>query len=149
MAANSVSIAAYTSIDPVSNAIAIGTNSAGAEWALSMAGSPTGVFYPSITSDATYPNVEVLAGGYFVATRTDATTIRGYRNGSEIVNAAQGSTVLPALPFFVLGSNNTGIDAEMTQILRYAAIGSGLTAAEVAADEAAVRAYQESLGRAL
>jgi hypothetical protein len=35
------------------------------------------------------------------------------------------------------------------QILRYAAIGSGLTAAEVAVDEAVVRAYQESLGRAL
>lgn len=149
MSASSASISAYTSIDPIDNAIAIGTNSAGAEWALSAGGSPTGVFYPAITSNGVYPNVEVLTGGYFTATRTDGTTIRGYQNGIEIINAAQGSTVLPALPFFLLGSNNTGLDSETNQILRYAAIGSGLTAAEVAADYAVIQAYQTSLGRAL
>lgn len=147
ISASSVSLCAYCTQDPVNNAIQVGAENAGVEWALS-AGTPN--FYPAITSEAVYPFATIAAGGYFVATRTDGTTIRGYQNGAEIVNAAQGSAAaLTTNPFFVLASNIGSAGGPSTSSVRYVAIGSGLTDTEVAADYAAIQAYQTSLGRAL
>lgn len=150
MSASSATIAAYTTIDTVFNAVIVGTESNGAEWAVSMSGSPTGTFYPAIVSNGSYPNVEITTGGLFHATRLDASTILGYKNGIEVVNAAQGSTAVPNISFALLGKNTTvGIDATSTQILRYAAIGAGITAIEAADEYTAVQEYQTALGRAL
>jgi hypothetical protein len=147
ISASSVALCAYCTQDPVNNAIQVGGEFNGVEWALS-AGTPD--FYPAITNEAVYPFSTIAGGGYFVATRTDGTTIRGYRNGTEIVNAAQGSSAaLATNPFFVLASNIGSAGSPSTSSVRYVAIGSGLTDTEVAADYATVQVYQTDLGRAL
>jgi hypothetical protein len=148
MSASSATLAVYTTPDPGSNTVAMGAITGSIEWAVAAENTS---FFPAIVSDGAYPFVAVGAGGYYVATRTDATTIRGYQNGSETVNSAQGSTGVPTSPLFILGQSDGGAPRAngITVPVRYGAIASGLTAAEVAADEAVVRAYQESLGRAL
>jgi hypothetical protein len=142
-----VSLEVYSGIDLIANSVPLGCKNNTSECSISQGNN---VFYPAITSDNTYQQTNVSVGGYFIATRLDSTNIQAYLNGSQLLNAAQGCTFLTDVPIYLLASNAFGGTSQpFATPIRYAAIGLGLTAAEVAANQDVIQTYQTSLGRAL
>jgi hypothetical protein len=86
--------------------------------------------------------------GWYVASRTGATTIDGYKNGSSIIAGAQVTLGRPTLPIWLGARNNNGSpDSYAARELAFASIGSGLTSGEVSTLYTLIQAMQISLGR--
>ena len=86
--------------------------------------------------------------GHFVGSRTGATAIDIYKNGSSILAATEVSTILPSVSIY-LGARrfNATLDSRAARQLAFATIGSGLTAGEISTLYTLIQAFQTSLSR--
>jgi hypothetical protein len=84
--------------------------------------------------------------GYFLTSRTGASTIDLYRNGSSILASTVASTSRPTNPIY-LGARrlDAGVDSYSARQLAFASIGSGLTSGEQSTLYTLVQAFQTSL----
>jgi hypothetical protein len=118
------------------------------EWGIGLQSGTT--FFPALNTDSVYPSATIATTqGWLVATRTNTTTIRGYLNGTEVVNGAQAVTANVTQSLRLIAKNDGGtINANMSPgSMRFATIGLGLTAQNVTDDYATIDAYQRALGR--
>jgi hypothetical protein len=84
--------------------------------------------------------------GHFVGSRTGATTVGLYKNGSSILAATEVSTILPSVSIY-LGARrfNATVDSRAARQLAFATVGSGLTAGEISTLYTLIQAFQTSL----
>lgn len=87
-----------------------------------------------------------LDTGFYAAVRTDATSVGHYRNGALVERFNAVAAPPTNLEFYLLGINLSGPLINSTSRLSAAFIGGGLTAAQLAAFHAALRAYLGALG---
>jgi hypothetical protein len=86
--------------------------------------------------------------GWYTASRTGASVIDVYKNGSSILASTVASTSRPTVAIY-LGARNLsgGTDNRTTRELAFASIGSGLTSGEISTLYTLVQAMQTSLSR--
>ncbi len=86
--------------------------------------------------------------GHFVGSRTGATTIDLYKNGSSILASTEVSNILPSVSIY-LGARryNSTLDNRAARQLAFATIGSGLTAGEISTLYTLIQTMQTSLSR--
>lgn len=88
-----------------------------------------------------------LDPGFYAATRTDSASVVRYRNGALVESVSAAASAPSTLEFYLLAINAGGTPyVNGTSRVSAAFIGGGLTAAEVAALDAALRAYLTALG---
>jgi len=94
----------------------------------------------------TYPNLDTRA--LFLASRTNSTTNKMFRNTSLVSNNTSTSTPPEAYNIYLgaINRNNAGMFYSSRQ-QAFASIGDGLTDSEAAAFYTAVQKYQTTLGR--
>lgn len=87
--------------------------------------------------------------GMFVASRTSSTSLKGYRNGNELISVATGGQhLLPAEDFYLAGANTGGTPSQFSKLeCGFASIGDGLNATEANDLYVAVLAFQQALSR--
>lgn len=86
--------------------------------------------------------------GWFTTSRTGATTLTGYKNGTSILASVDVSTASPTQPIWLAARNlNGSIDNGSVREQAFASIGSGLTAGEVSTLYTLIQAMQTSLSR--
>jgi hypothetical protein len=86
--------------------------------------------------------------GFLVASRTASNSHAVYRNGASVNSNATSGGALPAANVFVFAYSNAGAPNGYTSnILAGYSIGSGLSAAEVAAYNTHMEAFQDALNR--
>jgi hypothetical protein len=86
--------------------------------------------------------------GWFTTSRTGATTLTGYKNGTSILASVDVSTASPTQPIWLAARNLDGslINGSVRE-QAFASIGSGLTAGEVSTLYTLIQAMQTSLSR--
>jgi hypothetical protein len=86
--------------------------------------------------------------GWFISSRTGATTVDVYKNGASILASTVVSTSRPTAQVYLGARNNLGTtDARTTRELAFATIGSGLTSGEISTLYTLIQAFQTSLSR--
>lgn len=86
--------------------------------------------------------------GWFTTSRTGATTLTGYKNGTSILASVDVSTARPTRPIWLAARNLDGVvDNGSVRQQAFASIGSGLTAGEVSTLYTLIQAMQTSLSR--
>jgi len=86
--------------------------------------------------------------GWFTTSRTGATTLTGYKNGTSILASVDVSTASPTQPIWLAARNlNGSVDNSSVRQQAFASIGSGLTAGEVSTLYTLIQAMQTSLSR--
>jgi len=118
-------------------------------------GSADGGIFPRSTSDVFFYGVNdgfgdsvsnANSSGFFVASRTGASSLAAYRNGASLATSATSSTGVGAANVIVCARDGGGFQASTRQEAA-ASIGSGLTSAEVSAFYVALLAYMQAVGR--
>jgi hypothetical protein len=106
------------------------------------------LFYPIIGA-GTYPtSANTDSRGFFIANRTDGTNIKGYKNGSLVVNSAQIANLPSSQPVYLSAKNNGGTAIEFSdRQLAISTIGDGLTDTEAANLYSRVNTFQVALSR--
>jgi hypothetical protein len=106
------------------------------------------LFYPIIGA-GTYPTLaNTDSRGYYIANRTDGTNIKGYKNGSLVINSAQTANLPTSQPVYLSSKNNGGTAVEFSdRQLAISTIGEGLTDTEASNLYTRVQAYQTALSR--
>ena len=84
--------------------------------------------------------------GFSLGTRERADLLAVYRDGAQLATASTPNAGFPGPPV-TLGCRSQGYYSRKT--CGFASIGAGFTAAEAATYSAAVRAFQQALGRAV
>lgn len=86
-------------------------------------------------------------GGFQIVSRTDASTIALYKNGSQILtDAANTSQAIPSLSLFICGRNSSGsLNAPTTDRIGVALAGSGMTSADQLATYNALHTYLQAV----
>ena len=109
----------------------------------------TNLFYVNY-GNSTYPNISNTdSRGHFITNRNSGTNTTGFKNGVNIINAAQtGNIASVKLYLGALNLNNVDI-AYSSKELAFASIGDGLTDTEAANYYTAVQAFQTTLGRSI
>jgi hypothetical protein len=86
--------------------------------------------------------------GWFTASRTGATTIDGYKNGSSIIAGATASSSRPLVVIYLGARNNAGVaDGFAAREQAFASIGSGLTSGQISTLYTLIQNMQTSLSR--
>jgi hypothetical protein len=95
-----------------------------------------------------YTGLNLPTQAFYLASRTDSTTNKLYRNTSIISNQTNTSSVPEAYNIYLgAGNRNNSIWQPSAREQAFSSIGDGLTDAEVTALYTAVQTYQTSLGR--
>jgi hypothetical protein len=99
--------------------------------------------------DFTYAEPGVNAGGFYIGTRTGATSLSLRRNTTLVTtNATSVTPVSHAFPFFVFANNSSGTPGNYWPFTLMAySIGDGLTDTQANAYNNAMQAFQTALGR--
>ncbi|MFN7929883.1 MAG: hypothetical protein U0Y68_18445 [Blastocatellia bacterium] len=105
-----------------------------------------GTLYSALSSDHVGHSATISTGLYCVS-RTGATAIAGYRNGSLQWSDTTASTGRPFANFYILAQNNGGPNSYSTSELSLVTIGQKLDATEAANLYTAAAAFQTALGR--
>lgn len=107
-----------------------------------------GLAYVQITGATLFSVNPAEPYGFMLATRTAPTASVLYRNAVSIATNAAVSTALPTVEAYVFGMNNNGAVAfpGAAPCGGYS-VGLGLTAADVAAYNTHMEAFQDALGR--
>jgi len=88
------------------------------------------------------------ATGFNVFNRTSSTNIRGYRNGSKLLDTTQALTNSPNFEYFIGCRNNAGSAGNFSAIeVAFHYIGDTLTDSEVSDMYTIIQQYQTILGR--
>lgn len=88
------------------------------------------------------------SSGLFSASRTSAASHSAFRNGASIGSNATSGGTLPTVEYYLGAQNNAGVAANFSsKECAFAAIGQGLTDAELANLYTVVNTYQTALGR--
>lgn len=108
------------------------------------------LFYPLI-GGGTYPNVSnTNSRGHYIANRIDGTNIKGYKNGSLVVNATQNALLPTTYSIYIGSRNDNGVANEYSdRELAFAHLGQGLTNTQASNFYTAVQAFQASLSRSV
>lgn len=108
----------------------------------------TGNLFYAILGGTLYPNVSNTdSRGFFVANRTDASNIKGYKNGTLVVNSAQPTANL-TISIFLGARNQSGTINEPTdRECSFAHCGDGLTDTQASNFYTAVQIFNTTLGR--
>lgn len=106
------------------------------------------LFYPAIGSGS-YPNVtNTDSRGLFVADRTDGTNVKGYKNGSLVVNSAQIPQLLTTYSAYIGARNSNGAANDFSdRQLAFVHLGQGLTDQDNMLLNQIVEKYQVALSR--
>ncbi|WP_342446987.1 DUF2793 domain-containing protein [Azorhizobium doebereinerae] len=97
-----------------------------------------------ITAVGTYTNF--LDTGFYAAVRSGPAAQARYKNGVVLESATATSTASSGLEFYLLGTNLGGPLINSTGRLAAAFMGGSLTPAQMAAFDAALRAYLSAIG---
>jgi hypothetical protein len=105
------------------------------------------IFYP-IIGGSLYPNASNTdSRGLFIANRTDASNVKGYKNGTLVVNGAQ-TTSNNTISIYVGARNLSGTMNEPSdRECSFAHCSDGLTDPQAASLYTAVQAFQTTLNR--
>lgn len=87
----------------------------------------------------------VAGAGYLLGSREDGTTIKGYKNGVEIINSANASAAMSAETLRVSGRSPSSSASGRIAVAHW---GSALTAVEAAAVNSALSDYLTPIGAA-
>ena len=105
-------------------------------------------FYP--TNDTTY-NITVYNGsglGYFIQSRTGASTVSAFKNSSKLVTGTSPSASLSAYPIFLFTFNNMGSPFTYgNKECAFFSIGDGLSDTEASNLYTRIQTFQTSLNR--
>ncbi|NDB61811.1 hypothetical protein EB001_25735 [bacterium] len=105
-------------------------------------------FYP--TNDTTY-NITVYNGsglGYFIQSRTGASTVSAFKNSSKLVTGTSPSASLSAYPIFLFTFNNMGSPFIYgNKECAFFSIGDGLSDTEASNLYTRIQTFQTSLSR--
>jgi len=105
-------------------------------------------FYP--TNDTTY-NITVYNGsglGYFIQSRTGASTVSAFKNSSKLVTGTSPSASLSAYPIFLFTFNNMGSPFTYgNKECAFFSIGDGLTDTDASNLYTIIQNYQTILNR--
>jgi hypothetical protein len=105
-------------------------------------------FYP--TNDTTY-NITVYNGsglGYFIQSRTGASTVSAFKNSSKLVTGTSPSASLSAYPIFLFTFNNMGSPFTYgNKECAFFSIGDGLSDTEAANLYTSIQKFQTTLNR--
>ena len=147
MAQNSAHMSIYLRTN-VDNGVDMGSNTINRFWISANLGSgvrPLGLLNV-VPFAVTGPNLDTRA--FLLASRTDSTTNKLFRNSSLIYNETAASSTPDAYNIYLgaFNVNNGGSQYSLRQ-QSFASIGDGLTDAEATAFYTAVQAYQTTLGR--
>jgi hypothetical protein len=87
--------------------------------------------------------------GMFVASRTSSTSMKGYRNGNELISVSTGgSHLLPSEEVYLAAGNTGGNPSQYSKLeCAFASIGAGLSGTEANDLYAAVLAFNQALSR--
>jgi len=85
--------------------------------------------------------------GHFVASRNNsATTVAGYKNGTQLDSSPENSTTLINLNLYLCGHNRSGTAVSSLQQEAAASIGAGLSGAQALALYNRLRTYMTAVG---
>lgn len=106
------------------------------------------LFYP-IIGGGVYPNVSNTdSRGHYIANRTDATNIKGYKNGSLVLTYPQTPNLPTLFTVALSAKNSSGTLSEYSdRQLAFSHLGQGLTDTEATALYNAVQTFNTSLSR--
>jgi hypothetical protein len=106
------------------------------------------LFYPIIGA-GTYPTLaNTDSRGYYIANRTDGTNIKGYKDGSLVINSAQTANLPTSQPVYLSSKNNGGTAVEFSdRQLAISTIGDGLSDTEAANLFIRVETLNQALAR--
>lgn len=96
----------------------------------------------AVNGSAFFPLVVDEAAGFSVLSRSDTTTLRGYKNGVRLTDQASASTPSLSSHSFFIGARNFaggGVDRELNCSIAFAVIGAQLSDAQEAAQYANVQ----------
>jgi hypothetical protein len=86
--------------------------------------------------------------GWFISSRTGATTVDVYKNGASILASTVVSISRPAVSIYLAARRlNASLDGRTARELAFASIGSGLSSGEVSTLYTLIQAFQTSLSR--
>jgi hypothetical protein len=105
------------------------------------------LFYP-IIGGALYPNASNTdSRGLFIANRTDASNVKGYINGTLVVNGEQ-TTANTTISIYLGARNQSGsVNEPSDRECSFAHCGDGLTDPQAASLYTAVQTFQTTLNR--
>ncbi|MDQ0305347.1 hypothetical protein [Ancylobacter polymorphus] len=101
-----------------------------------------------VTSGGTSPPAFASSdsAGRFLVSRTGASQIDGYRNGSSIGTSSNASAALLNSEIYILAVNFNGAASFSYDQIAHASIGGGLTSSEASAFDAIVATYLSAIG---
>lgn len=110
----------------------------------------SGIFYANLgeTVYSTNNVANTNSQGYYIISRNAVNTIKGYKNGTLLINGASTPANLGTYEFYISARNSNGtLTSWCDRQCAFATIGDGLSTQQVSDLQAAVQAFQTTLGR--